>query len=367
MSDWKAFVLMPFDPELDSVYSHLIEPALAENGFSVTRADLSINQQQILKDIVNQLASAHLVIVDVSGLNGNVMYELGLAHAMGKRTVMITQDISELPFDLKSYRANAYSTGFIEAPKLKERLAEIARGVVDGTAEFSNPVQDFAPNFLGQPNQVAMAPRHAPKDSSSGDEEPSDEEVEPGLLDYTLQLAESGDDLTKIAGIIAAATEEIGNKVTTRSDQLPQASATSGIKSMSLMRTMLRAMANDFDNYTNEISAQNPLFEKALDRIAESANGIARSRGAESEAERKQLKDDIESMRSAEAAFADAYDGVVSFSEGLLQVPSMEQTLTRAVKRAARTVDTTAELINLGRSELARARGLMEERLSSEG
>ena len=133
------------------------------------------------------------------------------------------------------------------------------------------------------------------------------------------------------------------------------------------MRTMLRAMANDFDNYTNEISAQNPLFEKALDRIAESANGIARSRGAESEAERKQLKDDIESMRSAEAAFADAYDGVVSFSEGLLQVPSMEQTLTRAVKRAARTVDTTAELINLGRSEFARARGLMEERLSSEG
>ena len=72
-------------------------------------------------------------------------------------------------------------------------------------------------------------------------------------------------------------------------------------------------------------------------------------------------------MRSAEAAFAEAYDGVVSFSEGLLQVPSMEQTLTRAVKRAARTVDTTAELINLGRSEFARARGLMEERLSSEG
>jgi len=126
-------------------------------------------------------------------------------------------------------------------------------------------------------------------------------------------------------------------------------------------------MAKDFDNYTNEINAQNPLFEKTLDRIAESANGIARSRGAKSEAERKQLKDDIEYMRSAEASFADAYDSVVSFSEELLQVPSMEQTLTRAVKRAARTVDTTAELINLGRSELARARGLMEERLSSEG
>lgn len=363
MSVLKAFVLMPFDdPELDSVYSELIEPALVENSFKVTRADLSINQQQILKDIVIDLAEADLVIVDVSGLNGNVMYELGLAHAMGKRTVMITQDITELPFDLNSYRATPYSTSFVDAQKLRESLSKIARGVVDGSANFSNPVQDFAPEFLGRPGQLSATPKPAPVGSSSTEVSVAEDETEPGLLDYSLQLAASGDELVEIAEAIGAATEDIGEKVTSRSSQIPTSGT--GVKHMTLLRSMLRSMAKDFDAYNQVLSVQNPLFEKALTQISDSANGIARSRVAKSENERDQMRRDIDAMNSAEQSFSEAYDGVVSFSSGLSELPSMEESLTRAVKRTRRSVDTTAEMINLSRAEFARARALMEERLS---
>ena len=368
MTAWKAFVLMPFEDDFDPVYSQLIEPALTEVGFAVTRADLSINQQQILKDIVNQLAEADLVIVDVSGLNGNVMYELGLAHAMGRRTVMITRDIGELPFDLQSYRANGYSTEFTEAPKLKSRLTEIAKGVIDGTAQFSNPVQDFAPTFLGRPEQIS----HAPSKPESGDKlhgegEPAEEELdEPGLLDFAIQLSESSEEIVTIGTVITEATEQIGTKVSGRSEEMKAITSRLGQKAAPTLRHLLRETAKDFDEFTDVLEEQNPLLRDALERMGDSANGIARSRGADSEEERAQLLAEIESLRQGEESFAGAYEGVSGFSKTMQELPSMEQTLTKAVRRAVRAVSETAETINLGRSEFARARGLLEERLSSQ-
>ena len=112
-----AFILMPFDADFEEVYTELIQKPLADAGFTVRRADSLLNQRNILQDVVRGIAQAELIVADVSGLNPNVMYEVGLAHAMGKRTVMITQDIDELPFDFRTYRANEYSVRFTEASK----------------------------------------------------------------------------------------------------------------------------------------------------------------------------------------------------------------------------------------------------------
>ena len=52
-------------------------------------------------------------LADLTGLNPNVMYELGIAHSFNKKTIMITRDdLGSLPFDLKQYRAKDYSTHF---------------------------------------------------------------------------------------------------------------------------------------------------------------------------------------------------------------------------------------------------------------
>lgn len=360
---------MPFDPSLDRVFEGLIRPALEDAGFAVTRADLSNNQQQILKDIVNELARADLVVVDVTGLNGNVMYELGLAHAMGRRTVMITQDISELPFDLRSYRATGYSTDFVEAPKLRERLKAIADAVVDGSAEFSNPVQDFAPDFLGRPEQVASAPTRTSKTNEAhvdqaGDDGGAQEEGEYGLLDYSIQLADSNERAVEIAQAISTATGLIGEKAQVRSAEISRVNKLLGAKAGPTLRNIMRDSAVDFNDFAEELEVQNPLLLQELTSIANSANGLARLRTTHAPQEREQILSDIRSMQDAESSFAEAHGSVSTFAKSLKDLPSMERSLNLAVRRAAAAVDATADAIELGRSEFARVRGLLQERLS---
>ncbi|MGV8911974.1 MAG: hypothetical protein ACOH14_05090 [Rhodoglobus sp.] len=358
----KAFVLMPFDDDFDGVFSGLIQPALEEVGFEVQRADLSINQQQILKDIVNGLAEADLVVVDVSGLNGNVMYELGLAHAMGRRTVMITRDINELPFDLRSYRANAYSTHFNDAPLLKAKLAEIAQGVIDGTAEFSNPVQDFAPEFLGRPEQLLETPARVvdPEALEALEEEP---EETLGLLDYVIQMAESSDEVTEVTAAISDATKEVGGKIAVRSEQLTRTTKNLGAKAAPVLRDQMRSTAGDFDAFSDVVETQNPRLHKALKGVAAGANGIARTRTGANAEERERIVGEIESLRAAEVAFEEAFESIKSFASTIDGLPDMEKSLSAAVRRSSKAVYETADAIEVGKSEISRARGVLEERL----
>src|SRR5438094_10056047 len=99
-----AFVIMPFRPELNKVYERLIKPSLEEEGFRVSRADSSIDLRNILDDIIDGIATADLIIAEVTDVNANVFYELGVAHGLDIPTLMITQSIDSLPFDLNTYR-----------------------------------------------------------------------------------------------------------------------------------------------------------------------------------------------------------------------------------------------------------------------
>ena len=66
------------------------------------------------------------------GTSSNVFYELGLAHALKKPVILITQSISDVPFDLKSYRLLEYSTHFGRIEIAKERLNHYADGFARG-------------------------------------------------------------------------------------------------------------------------------------------------------------------------------------------------------------------------------------------
>ena len=116
----KVFVITPFDEDFLALYDEL--KSNFEHDFKFTNAGDLDNQQNILQDIVEGIYQADVIIADLTGLNANVFYELGLAHAMNKKVIIITQDIGELPFDIKSYRANEYSLQFNKLPKLIDKI-----------------------------------------------------------------------------------------------------------------------------------------------------------------------------------------------------------------------------------------------------
>ncbi|MBR7046294.1 MAG: hypothetical protein IKI23_11640, partial [Lachnospiraceae bacterium] len=138
----KVFVIMPFSEDFFESYEMM--KTHFEDNYDFTHAGEEDNQQNILADIILPIYKADIVIADLTGLNPNVMYELGIAHSFNKKTIVITRDdISKLPFDLKQYRAKDYSTHFKKFNELIMYLEKNMNGALDGSVVYSNPVSDF--------------------------------------------------------------------------------------------------------------------------------------------------------------------------------------------------------------------------------
>jgi hypothetical protein len=120
---------------------------------SVTRADEHTSPSLITRDIIEMLCRCACVIADLTGGNPNVFYELGVAHAMGDKTIMIAQDVDRLPFDLRNYRVLPYSSDRAGLLQLRVALAASLTPVLKRRpgrpVPRSNPVSDFAPVRLG--------------------------------------------------------------------------------------------------------------------------------------------------------------------------------------------------------------------------
>ncbi len=161
----RAFVLMPFETEFNQIYSQLIKPALEDEGFEVLRADSTLDQQNILRTIVHNIDIADLVIAELTTSNPNVFYELGIAHGLKKSVVLLSQELGEVPFDLRSYKIVTYSTRFNEVHELQDRLREIARASREGLASFGSPVKDFAPSAATTSSSAAVeSVSHVPEE-----------------------------------------------------------------------------------------------------------------------------------------------------------------------------------------------------------
>ena len=57
-----------------------------------------------MSDIWNAIYDARLIIADCTNRNPNVFYEIGVAHAIGQKVILITQNKDDVPFDLRHLR-----------------------------------------------------------------------------------------------------------------------------------------------------------------------------------------------------------------------------------------------------------------------
>lgn len=118
-----AFYLGPFNSPFNEIYSDHIRPCVTSAGISITRADEIFGSRPIMQDIWESIFCSQFIVADLTGKNPNVMYEVGLAHTMGKPVIMLTQDISDVPFDLRHYRCVVYEHTPRGCTKLVEDLA----------------------------------------------------------------------------------------------------------------------------------------------------------------------------------------------------------------------------------------------------
>jgi hypothetical protein len=103
-----CFVAMPYGEDwFESVKQTILNAGKAKRFDCVVSLDMS-TAGQIVEQIWQQLRRAEVVVADLTNGNPNVYYEVGLAHALGKEIIFITQDQNELPFDLSKSRCIRY-------------------------------------------------------------------------------------------------------------------------------------------------------------------------------------------------------------------------------------------------------------------
>ncbi|MGH7134018.1 MAG: nucleoside 2-deoxyribosyltransferase, partial [Phycisphaerales bacterium] len=153
-----VFVLMPFASEFADLYRYGIQKAAEDAGAYAERVDEQHFDGSILSRIVNQINKADVIVADMSGKNPNVFYEVGYAHALGKRVVLLTKDVADIPFDLKHHQHTTYDGSSDSLrPKLARALAAAIQEVQSGKPLLDNrrlvvSINDveLTPNALGQ-------------------------------------------------------------------------------------------------------------------------------------------------------------------------------------------------------------------------
>jgi len=121
-----VFVLMPFSQEFDDVYHLAIKETADELGFKCQRADEIQHNAGILPIVFRAIEAAHLVIADMTGQNPNVCYELGYAHGLGKEVILLTQNVDDIPFDLRGFNHIIYGGKLVY---LKDALGKRIEGL----------------------------------------------------------------------------------------------------------------------------------------------------------------------------------------------------------------------------------------------
>ncbi len=131
LQDRLIAVMMPFAAEFNDVHD-AIKEACTENGMSCYRADDIWANSAVMQDIFDLIFSSHIVIVDFTGRNSNVLYETGIAHTLGKTVIPITQSMDDIPFDLKPHRVLRYLPNKEGMAELSKELSKRIKTILEG-------------------------------------------------------------------------------------------------------------------------------------------------------------------------------------------------------------------------------------------
>ena len=117
-----VFVIMPFTQDWSNdIWEQVLKPAVQEIDMTPVRAD-DLYGQNIMEDVWQSILKAAIIICDTTGRNPNVFYELGIAHTLGKKVLLLTQNIDDIPFDLQAYRHIEYAVTISGGNQLKETI-----------------------------------------------------------------------------------------------------------------------------------------------------------------------------------------------------------------------------------------------------
>ena len=169
---------------LDKTYEQLVQPACDAVDVNCFRAIDANTAGSIDSIMYRWIYAADLVIADLSTLNANVFYELGVRHAQRPNTTIIIAEsvlVQRIPFDLSSFVVHKYEHGGDEIdPAEQQRFVALLAGLMakiiaieqrrlqgepDLARESDSPVYMFMKNMTPpfyKPETFVEAPAYLP-------------------------------------------------------------------------------------------------------------------------------------------------------------------------------------------------------------
>ncbi len=352
-----AFIIMPFDPEFDDFYKDFIKKNLEEVGYDVIRADNIESQRNILQDIVSALYSCDLIIADLTDANSNVFYELGLAHALKKRVILLTHDLSDVPFDLQSYRIIKYDTHFTRIKESERKFKSFAKGAIKGDLIFGNPITDF--------ESVSTGEIKISKEAISKKIENETKKDDRGLIDHMVDYQEGMEELVGVLLRISNATEEIGDEAIKSTAEMELLSSKSFKLKPTLIRNLIKKIAKKLEDYKDIISTENDEYLTINQKIENSLEFIISFQEFKNKDEKEEFEKGISKLSSLEEKSEEAKVSLLSFYDAIKNLPKVEKTWNRAVYSTSSEIDRLINYLDKTISQIRRAKIIGEKKLKA--
>ena len=158
-ADVNCFVIMPFgdkpDPgqdgkviHFDEIYQMFIKSAVEELGIKCVRCDEIGESGWIHSKMFTHIYDSEVAVVDITALNPNVFYELGVRHVLKKNvTILIRQAGTRAPFNIQGFNIIEYKAD--DPVNMKDAAGKIQELIKNGMASVNvdSPVYEVLDNL----------------------------------------------------------------------------------------------------------------------------------------------------------------------------------------------------------------------------
>lgn len=125
----------------DQVLRHVVKPVASDKGYTVLRGDELGATGNITAQVLQEIATADLVIADLSGHNPNVFYELALRHALNLPIIQIIARGEPIPFDVGQTRTIRFNYQDLDdVDRCKQELEKQIDNITENPAETGSPI-----------------------------------------------------------------------------------------------------------------------------------------------------------------------------------------------------------------------------------
>jgi hypothetical protein len=148
------------------VLEYLFTPVLLGAGLEVIPPTVA-GSEMIHADIIRNLEQADFVLCDLSSLNPNVLFELGIRTSLDRPVILVKDNLTEkIPFDINGINVPTYDSSIrlwsvaADKPKLTKHVQSTVRGENTGNAMW----RYFGLTKRGAPSQAGDNPVEAKLD-----------------------------------------------------------------------------------------------------------------------------------------------------------------------------------------------------------